>query len=93
MIERRSFASCCNRAYDAAAKKAAPFIPSRAQIEEELQPIVDRLESMDRTEAADWVNASFRHAGCEALVLQMWRVRRGEDFVATLNKTWESNHA
>jgi hypothetical protein len=93
MEERRSFASSCNRAYAVALNKAAPFIPSRAQLEEALQPIVNRLESMDRREAATWINATFRHVGCEGLVLQMWRIQRGDAFIATLSKSWESDHA
>lgn len=48
-------------AYSAAVIDAAPFVPSRAQIEAALLPVVQRLVAMPG--AHDYIRASFRGAG------------------------------
>lgn len=68
-----NFADNVVSAYKLAVKKAFPFVPSRKEIEDELQIIINQLISMGTTKAEEYIRASFTHTGYEAIAVSMYK--------------------
>lgn len=69
------FSQAVDRCYSTACERAAPYTPSRLQIEDEFAPLVDYLIGLgDKAEAH--IKQSFRGAGTnDAVVVEMFKQR------------------
>ena len=68
--DNRTFAQRVDDAMHAARAEAAPFAPSRAQIEDKLRPIAEELELMDEPYA--FIRETFRPGHWDAVALGMF---------------------
>lgn len=57
----QDFDQCIERAFRSAQDAAAPFVPSPAQVEKALAPVVDRIVRMPEPARGDYVRATFCH--------------------------------
>lgn len=71
--DTRTFAQMIDDAYKAAVIHAAPFVPSRAEVEDRLKSVVDALELMDDPKA--FVSASVRAGHWDSVAIEMFRSR------------------
>jgi hypothetical protein len=75
MSSRRTFQSRCAAADDAAWKAAHPFVPSPAQYEEALAPLVAELCLMGQPDAREYVRKTFTLRGLMPLAVDMYKRR------------------
>jgi hypothetical protein len=52
---------------------AAPFMASKAEICDAIQPIVTELKKMPREQAVAYIKESFSHTGHQALAVRMFK--------------------
>lgn len=70
-----NFAQQCSAALDAANRAAHPFVPSLAQMEAALDPVVRDLAAMPADDARRAIRATFRHEGLMPVALAMFKDR------------------
>lgn len=75
--DKRTFAQLVDDAYLAARVKAAPFAPTRAEVEAELAKVGEHLEALDAPE--QFIKATFRNGHWDAVAVQLWRAARIND--------------
>lgn len=68
-----TFAERVQAATNAARAKAAPFMPSRSELELEFQVIVDSLQKLSLEEAYAYTISSFTNNGHESHVIRMYK--------------------
>ncbi len=67
-----SFAQRINEATLLAYQKSAPFIPSKAELHDALQPVIDDLLTMPKKDAWHYIGTSFCNIGNQAFALRMF---------------------
>lgn len=67
-----SFAQRIHNATLSAYQKSAPFIPSKAEVHDALQPVIDDLLTMPKQDAWHYICASFHNVGNQAFALRLF---------------------
>lgn len=67
-----SFAQRIHNATLSAYQKSAPFIPSKAEVHDALQPVIDDLLTMPKNDAWHYICASFHNVGNQAFALRLF---------------------
>jgi hypothetical protein len=67
-----SFAQRIHNATLLAYQKSAPFIPSKAEVHDALQPVIDDLLTMPKQDAWHYICASFHNVGNQAFALRLF---------------------
>lgn len=68
-----NLATKCNAAHAKACEVAFPFVPSVAQIEKELEPIVAELQQLGHEKACEVIKAEYNHFTVTRYVLDMYK--------------------
>jgi hypothetical protein len=68
-----TFAQRIEAAAQSAHAAAAPFMASKAEIENAIQPVITELLAMPQQKAWDYIRASFSHVGHQALAVRMFK--------------------
>ena len=68
-----NFAKRIENAAQSAHAAAAPFMASKAEICDAIQPIVTELQQMPRAKAVAYIRESFSHIGHQALAVRMFK--------------------
>ena len=77
-----SFAERVLHAMAEAKRVSAPFVPSRAEYEFSLSPLVTELVAMPREESLAYIRATFNHNGYEGVALAMFKERLAKQLQA-----------
>lgn len=67
-----SFAQRIHNATLLAYQNSAPFIPSKAETHDALQPVIDDLLAMPKKDAWHYICESFRNIGNQAFALRLF---------------------
>jgi hypothetical protein len=70
-----TFAERIETATQLAHTNAAPFMPSKAEICDAIQPVINELLAMPTTVAKAYIRKSFSHNGYQALAISMFLSR------------------
>ena len=68
-----NFANRIENAAQSAHAAAAPFMSSKAEICDAIQPIITELQQMPRAKAVAYIRESFFHIGHQALAVRMFK--------------------
>ena len=68
-----NFANRIENAAQSAHAAAAPFMSSKAEICDAIQPIITELQQMPRAKAVAYIRESFSHIGHQALAVRMFK--------------------
>ena len=68
-----TFAQRIENAITTAHKVAAPYMASKAEICNAIQPIIAELQQMAHADAVSYIKASFSHVGHQALAVRMFK--------------------
>lgn len=68
-----NFAKRIEAAVQAAHQQTAPYMPSRAEVCDAIQPIIAELQAMPREEAAAYIRETYSHSGHQALAVRMFK--------------------
>jgi hypothetical protein len=67
------FAHRIEIAVHSAQTAAAPYMTSKAEICDAIQPIITELQQMPREEAVAYIRQSYSHIGYQALAVRMFK--------------------
>ena len=68
-----TFSKRIELAAETAHKTAAPFMASRAEICDAIQPIINELLAMPKNIAVAYIRESYSHIGHQALAIRMFK--------------------
>ena len=69
----KNFAFRIENAAQSAHDAAAPYMASKAEICNAIQPIIIELQQMPRVKAVAYIRESFSHIGYQALAVRMFK--------------------
>ena len=68
-----TFAQRIETAAQSAHQQTKPFMASKAEICDAIQPIIDELQQMPHSKAVAYIKESFSHIGHQALAVRMFK--------------------
>jgi predicted adenine nucleotide alpha hydrolase (AANH) superfamily ATPase len=68
-----TFAQRVEQAAQSAHNASAPYMASKKEICDAIQPIINSLQAMRHDEAVSYIRASFSHVGHQALAVRMFK--------------------
>ena len=87
-----TFAEACAAAHIEAMRVSVPFVPSIAQSEQALAPLVDRLVRMDHPSAVDYIKRTYdAHAPLHSTAVFLYRQQRMERMTLNITEAQQAN--